>query len=457
MNLSIVEFIRSVRASYWFLPSIMMALAIGLGALMIWLDAGPASDLLDDVSWYQKSKPEGAREVLSTIAGSMITVAGVVFSITIVAISFAANQYGPRILTNFMSDRGNQVTLGTFVATFTYSVVVLRTIHAGDTEFVPQLAVLVAMILALCSIAVLVYFIHHVPESMHINTVTARIGEQLIKSIADRIPPADHRSTDEEDRNRLCEKKVQAIFAAPSGQIRSTRDGYLQLVDAGALVELGCKHDVAFRLERGVGEFVFSGEVVASVAGSEVRQSICEEARRSWRIGRKRTPEQDLLFLIDELVEIAARALSTGVNDPHTANTCVDWLTAAAAQVAKGRPSSRVRCDSEGRVRIVLPIADLRTQMERSFGQLRTYLAGDINAATHAMTALGSLAEIFRTDEQRKVLIVHIDALATLAKARQCGPSLARITEVHASVRSAIIQPPGADTRTGKIGPLERE
>jgi uncharacterized membrane protein len=126
VNLTALDFTRSIRASYWFVPSAMLVAAIGLGALMVWLDAGPAATLLDGVSWYQKSKPEGAREVLSTIAGSMITVAGVVFSITIVAISFAANQYGPRILTNFMGDRGNQVTLGTFVATFTYSVVVLR-------------------------------------------------------------------------------------------------------------------------------------------------------------------------------------------------------------------------------------------------------------------------------------------------------------------------------------------
>jgi uncharacterized membrane protein len=440
VNLSFLKLIRSVRASYWFLPSVMMVLAIGLGALMVWLDAGPASSLLDDISWYQKSKPEGAREVLSTVAGSMITVAGVVFSITIVAISFAANQYGPRILTNFMGDRGNQVTLGTFVATFAYSVVVLRTIHAGDTEFVPQLAVLVAMILALCSIAVLIYFIHHVPESMHINTVTARIGEQLIKSIADRAPPpADHQSADEEERNRLFEQKAQALFAAPSGQIRSTRDGYLQFVDEKALVELGCKHDLAFRLERAVGEFVYSGEAVASVGGNEFSERICDEARRSWRVGRKRTPEQDLLFLVDELVEIAARALSTGVNDPHTANTCVDWLTAAAAQVAKGRQSSRVRCDPGGRVRVVLPIADLKRQMERSFGQLRTYLAGDINATTHALTALGSLAEIFQTDEQRRVLIEHIDGLAAVAQVRQCSPSLVRVVEAHAVARAAII------------------
>lgn len=435
MNLTALEFLRGIRASYWFVPSVMLVLAIALGALMVWLDAGPASKLFDDLSWYQKSKPEGAREVLSTIAGSMITVAGVVFSITIVAISFAANQYGPRILTNFMGDRGNQVTLGTFVATFTYSVVVLRTIHAGDTNFVPQLAVLVAMILALCSIAVLIYFIHHVPESMHINTVTARIGQQLIKSIAARFPAAEHRLVNDEDQSRLLEHQVQASFSAPATAVRSDTNGYLQLVDEDMLVEIGREHDLAFRLERATGEFVFTGQVVASISGGPVENNVHENVRRSWSVGNKRTPEQDLLFLIDELVEIAARALSAGVNDPHTANTCVDWLTAAAAQLARGSIPSRFRCDRNGQLRVVLPTADFRAQIDRGFGQLRPYLAGDVNAAVHAMSAMASLAAVCRTDDEREVLIEQVEALGELAKARQRGPSLDRLGEASASAR----------------------
>ena len=443
MNLTTLEFIRGIRASYWFVPSVMVVLAIALGALMVWLDAGPAATFFDDLSWYQKSKPEGAREVLSTIAGSMITVAGVVFSITIVAISFAANQYGPRILTNFMGDRGNQVTLGTFVATFTYSVVVLRTIHAGDTDFVPQLAVLVAMILALCSIAVLIYFIHHVPESIHINTVTARIGRQLIKSITAQSPSgAKHRSVNDEDESKRLEQAAQALFGAPVAAVRSDTDGYLQLIDEDMLVDIACEHDVVFRLERATGEFVFTGQAIASVSSGPTEEQVCADARRSWSIGKKRTPEQDLLFLIDELVEIAARALSAGVNDPHTANTCVDWLTAAAAQLARGWNPSRFRCDRNGHLQVVLPDADFRTQIDRGFGQVRPYLAGDVNATTHALSAIESLAAVCHTDDQREVLIEQVDALATLALSGQRGPSAERISETTAAARAAIVRSP---------------
>ena len=180
MRLRLFHIAESVRSSYWFVPAVMAAGALVLGVAAVWLDAGPGTQWLDHLGWYQKAKPEAAREMLSAIAASMITVAGVVFSITIVAIAFAAGQYGPRVLTNFMSDRGNQTTLGTFIGTFVYSLVVLRTIHSGDTAFVPQFAVLLGIFLALCSIAVLIFFVHHVPRSIHVNAVIGRIGEQLI-------------------------------------------------------------------------------------------------------------------------------------------------------------------------------------------------------------------------------------------------------------------------------------
>lgn len=442
MKLPLLEFLRSIRGSYWFVPSVMLMLAIGLGALMVWLDAGPAANLFDNISWYQKSKPDGAREVLSTIAGSMITVAGVVFSITIVAISFAANQYGPRILTNFMGDFGNQVTLGTFVATFAYSIVVLRTIYAGDTNFVPQLAVLVALLLSLCSIAVLIYFIHHVPESMHINTVTARIGRQLLKSIAEQFPAhVEDPPIDGDAEGRRLGRAAESLFSVPSGTqaIRSDENGYLQMVDDEMLVSVACKHGLVFRMERIPGQFLYKGEpVVLASPGSLVTDRACSDARHSWSIGRKRTPEQDFLFLVDELVEIAARALSTGVNDPHTANTCVDWLTAAAAEMARRRQPSPFRLDSGGELRIVLPRVDFRLQIERSFGQLRPYLANDINASTHALSALASLASICRSDERRSILVQQVDALESLARSGQKGSSLDRLTEASASARVAL-------------------
>lgn len=445
MKLTSLEFLRSVRASYWFVPSVMLVLAIALGALMVWLDAGPAATMLDGVSWYQKSKPEGAREVLSTIAGSMITVAGVVFSITIVAISFAANQYGPRILTNFMSDRGNQVTLGTFVATFAYSVVVLRTIHAGETDFVPQMAVLVALVLALCSIAVLIYFIHHIPESIHINTVTARIGRQLIQAIEERFTNGEEAGSEIDETRDMLERTADSLFslAAASTAIRSDSSGYLEVVDEAALAEIAGENYVVLRFDKVPGEFLRKGDVVARAAPKDL---VSDETRvavqRSCRVGRKRTPEQDLLFLADELVEIAARALSTGVNDPHTANTCVDWLSAAGSEMAGRRAPSPFLTERDGKLRVIVPRVTFGVFMNRSFGQLLPYVAADINAATHSLDALASLAGRCQSADNRTAVVEQIEALTISAKEQLSGPIRERLMRSTAAAY-AVVQAPG--------------
>ncbi|MBA3576457.1 MAG: DUF2254 domain-containing protein [Sphingomonas sp.] len=431
MNPPFFKLWRNFQASYWFVPSIMVVLAILLGAGAIWLDSGPTAGLFDGLGWYQQSKPDGAREVLSTIAGSMITVAGVVFSITIVAISFAANQYGPRILTNFMGDRGNQITLGTFIATFVYSVVVLRTIYSGDEEFVPQLAVMIALLLALCSIIVLIYFIHHVPESIHINTITSSVGKLLIRSIDKRFParfgdPPEHSAAQEEDLRKL----AQAAFARDSEvkTVESSANGYVQLIDESHLLSCAREHGLIVSIKLAPGEFAYCGRAVALVASKNGLDEKAEKAiRDSWAVGSSRTPGQDLLFLIDELVEVAARALSTGVNDPYTAMTCLDWLTAAAAELARRQPASPYRVDDDGNLRVVAPTGSFALYLQRGFGRLQPYFAADANAAAHFLSQLASLSEQCRSVEQIEAVDIQAEALLGLARRELHGASLDRI------------------------------
>lgn len=442
MKLPFLQLWRSFSASYWFLPSLMVIIAIGLGAVMIWLDSGPASNVLDGIGWYQKSKPEGAREVLSAIAASMITVAGVVFSITIVAISFAANQYGPRILTNFMSDRGNQITLGTFIATFVYAIVVLRTIYGGDDDFVPQLAVLVAMILALCSIMVLIYFIHHVPESIHINTITSHVGRQLISLIGKQFPacfgdPPEHSPEQEQALERAAESAFGSGGNAKEVQCRA--NGYLQAIDDDHLLSVACKHDLVISIELAAGHFVHEGRTIALATPSErVTEDAEKRMRASWAVGSSRTPDQDLLFLIDELVEIAARALSTGVNDPYTAMTCADWLTAAAIELARRQPPSPYRLDEQGELRVIAPTGTFDVHLDRGFGRYRPYAAKDVNASAHFLSQIAVIAAQCRSREQSDALARQAEALFELARGQHEGPSLERLEEEMASTRAAI-------------------
>ena len=435
-----LKLLYDLRASYWFVPSVMAFLAIVLGGVVVWLDAGPAAGVLDGLGWYQKAKPDGAHEVLSTIAGSMITVAGVVFSITIVAIAYAASQYGPRILTNFMSDRGNQVTLGTFIATFVYCLVVLRTIRGGDEgEFVPQLAVMIGLLLALCSIAVLIYFIHHVPNSIHINNVVARIGEQLLDSVDKRFPAhlGDPPDPDEAARSDFVEGNLTDRTGAT--EISSASTGYIQAIDDDTLMQTACNRDLVVRLHRRPGDYVLQGQVLISTYPA---QALDEDTRRAFRqsfsIGNSRTPTQDLFFLVDELVEITARALSSGVNDPYTAITCLDWLTPATAEISRRRIPSPRRVDKDGVVRVIAPPQSHGEFIDRGFGRMRQYLARDMNAARHALDGLAAVGAQCRSTEVKHVLKAEAGRLLSLAERELEGPSLAQVRDRYQTTVASL-------------------
>ena len=184
---------QSVNASYWFLPAIFSLLSLALATLTLWFDRNGWSDVVSQTSWLQPARPDGAINMLTVIAGTMIGVASTVFSITIAAVAYASGNYGPRLLTNFMEDRGNQFSLATFIGTFVYAITVLRAVRKAEetplfatgadtmSGFVPQISLLAAFVLMLLSIAVLVYFLNHIPASIRVNAVLEGIGVSLVK------------------------------------------------------------------------------------------------------------------------------------------------------------------------------------------------------------------------------------------------------------------------------------
>lgn len=420
MKPRILQFVDAIRSSYWFLPTVMAGFALILGFGIIYLDVKVGSDWLDSLSWYQSNRPEGAQEVLSTIAGSSITVAGVVFSITIVSISYAASQYGPRVLTNFMSDRGNQVTLGTFIATFIYCLVVLRTVRGGDSDFVPDLAIIVALVLALCSIGVLIFFIHHVPRSINVNTILAGIGRQLISSMQERYPEfigegKPHEMNGEHIPEVLLDPSLPSPATLTSVCARAT--GYVEVIDDAELMKIACAEDLMVRLQKRPGDYVRRGEVFASVWPKDRQSDSIERRLQSClAVSDRRTPIQDTRFLVDELVEVGVRALSPGVNDPFTAVSCLDWLGAALAEVAQRELPSAFRVDQDGRVRVIADPLTFDTFVQRAFGRFRQYLATDKNACLHALETIDAVSVSCRRREQVRALLEELELLASAAR-----------------------------------------
>ena len=451
MKAGLMRLADYLGSSYWFVPTIMAIGAVLLAGGMVTLDATVGSAWMGDAGWIYASHPDGARQVLSSVGGSMITVAGTVFSVTIAAVVYASGQYGPRLLTNFMRDRGNQVTLGTFIATFLYCLLVLRTIRSAEESggygFVPNLALLVGVVLALCSIAVLIYFIHHVPSKIHINSVIEDVGDRLLRGIENRFPrfvgspPDDHAAT-AADLPATFRDDADTATGADRFVVEAEYTGYIQFLDDEALLRVARTHDLVLRLQYQPGDFVHVGRALVEVWPPARCNEACADALRdAVSIGSRRTALQDLRFLIDELVEIAARALSPGVNDPFTAVTCLDWLGAALSNLAGRSLPSHLRVDDEGALRVITHPVTFASLMDRSFGALAQYCSTDMVAALRYLNALGEVS--LDCDQADRVATIrsYADKLEELANDGLNGFNLTRVQCRANELRTALAQP----------------
>lgn len=418
MKVLLVTTWTHLRESYWFVPSLMAISAIGLSFLTTALDNAVGSEWLEDITWLYANKPAGARAVLSTVAGSMITVAGVTFSMTILSISSTTSQVGPRLLRNFMRDRGNQVTLGVFISTFLYCLMVLRTVRNADTPpvdgggnvelaaaFVPHIAILVGLLLAIASVGVLIYFIHHVPESIHISNIVAGVGHDMNVRIAEQFPTKIG-APRQDPQQRDATADLPDSFYQTATQIGAGTPGYIQFVDADGLLHFAQQHDLILQLKHRPGDFVTKDSVLLLAApGDRVDDASKEQIRGMFFCGAQRTANQNLRFVINQLVEVAMRALSPGVNDPFTAMNCMDWLQAGLENLATREMPDAHRLDDQQQLRIVAEPETFDSFVEMVFDQLRPYVAADRNASLHMMQMLQNLMLAVPNDSQRRLLV----------------------------------------------------
>lgn len=445
MKAMLVRVADQLRQSYWFLPAVMTLAAVLLAGGMVWLDSQDGSGWMDRFGWLHASRPSGARQLLSAIGGSMITVAGTVFSVTIAAVVYASGEYGPRLLSNFMRDRGNQVTLGTFIATFLYCIIVLRTVRSpeesGGAAFVPNLAVLVALLLAVCSVGVLIFFIHHVPQRIHINSVIEDIGRRLLHEV-DRRFPASIGTADRDAAEDAAPDPVGAPCAVPA---RGT--GYVQLIDEDQLMHLAREHDLLCRIRYRPGDFVHQGRTLMEVwPAGRCDDGCVRHIQNAFALGAQRTALQDLRFLIDELVEIAARALSPGINDPFTAITCIDWLGAALSDLSVRELPAARRRDSAGAVRIIAHPLDFEALLERSFGALLQHAGTSTVAALHYLKTLGRIAADCRQADRRAAIGRWVDRIERKADAALTDHDVHRVAGAALAVRELLAGAGGVET-----------
>lgn len=400
------SFFDTIRGSYWFLPT-LMAFAAVAGAFGL-VEVDRAFEL-QRVPWIGSAEAANTRSVLSVIAGSMITVTGVVFSITVVALTLASSQFGPRILRNFLRARANQIAFGTFVATFLYSLLVLRAVKENE---VPHLASAVAVALAVVSLFVLIYFIHHTARSIQASTVIASIAKEIDGQVGRLFPQkledeADQERPDASDRARALEE-LRARVARDGVELPAHSDGYVRVLDDDAVLGAAVKHDLRVVLRYRPGDFVCAGNSLARIGPAE---NVTDEARSALResfvLGNYRTPVQDLRILTGQLTEIALRALSPGVNDPRTASDCVQRLGAVVCATSGRRMPLGFRGDEADQLRVIIPHITFEEIVASCFDPIRRYGIGHIQIVLAMFDALRDAGECCRDPGRRRVLADH--------------------------------------------------
>lgn len=407
------------RQNYWFWPSTLTVGAVLLGFILPYLDSRLGSNWIDGAGFIRATQVDGARAILTTLAGATLGVAGVAFSVTIVAVSFASSNYGPRLIGNFMGDKKNQIVLGIFVATFVYCITVLSTVHArlelSETTieaFVPQLSVFFALLLTLAAVGALIGYIHHIPESINVMNLTAKIGHKLQCSVSVMLDKEDRRGREELDA-----VDVEPWLTEPQAEngeiVCAEFAGFLQQVDLESLSDLASEKQIQIVLYRAPGDFLVPGDTIMSASpksdgGGSITQRMCD----CYTLGANRTDVQDLLFLSDQLVEVLGRALSPGVNDPDTAMLCLNWLHAGLIAFASRSPAQPAKSDDPVLYRRVA----FEDMLSRSFDRMRQYVAADRNTTLHALGILADLALASSRPAMADACVQQMRRLATSAK-----------------------------------------
>lgn len=412
-----------LRTSLWFVPTLLTIGAFTLAYVMLTNSAALDDIAGNDVWWLHSGSGRDARALLETLLAAMITVTTLVVSITVVVLTLAANQLGPRLIRSFVGDRRTQAALGILIATIAYLLLVLRSLDGDMTKGqVPHSAVTVGSVLSFLCIGILLFFVHHLTRSIVADTVVRRVGEEVDESIRELFPPGGAAAPDETELPPM----------GDGATLDLGRGGYVQVIDANALVDgartAGAVITLAFRpgyhlLPRGAHVMVLP----ASALTSDVRRRIAAAVI----MGDERTAPQDPEFGIRQLVEIGLRALSPGINDPFTAFAVIDRLARALAVAMERSPIPRFLRDATGVVRVVSCPITFAGLVDTAYSQLRQGAAGKPDVMARLFLALRQLAAHCHFPAHGDALRRQADMILDVARRSVSDPQEAALLRDH--------------------------
>jgi uncharacterized membrane protein len=393
-----------LRTNLWLVPGVEVIAAIALFAGTLALDRAAYHGDFGLPSWVIAGSADAARQILTAIAAAVITVVGVVFSIILVTLTLASTQFGPRMLRNFIRDRSTQLTLGTFVATFIYAVLVLVSIGPGPRgDFVPHIGVTVTLALMVADMTVLIYFIHHTASAIQLPNVIASIAADLSEAIEEQGNVATDGAPATE--RGLSSAELLTRMEREGGAVKAADSGYVQYIRLRSLVRFTEQANVVISLHQRPGHFIVQGHTIGTVWPPEAAAQVNEALARAHITGPYRTLTQDVSFGIDQLVEIAIRALSPAVNDTFTAMTCVDWLGDSLCKIVKRWHPVRVHRDGQGFIRVIAAQPSYERLVQRSFEKIRQASMGMPAIMIRQLDAIAKIMIETTGPAQRRVLL----------------------------------------------------
>ncbi|WP_339721089.1 DUF2254 domain-containing protein [uncultured Paraglaciecola sp.] len=407
MQFNIIKYapiIEKARTSFWFVPSFMVLSSIVLACSAVYIDAFFMARYDLKIPIIYSIDIEAIRSLLGTIAGAMITVTSIAFSITIVALTLASSQFGPRLLRNFMMDTGTQVVLGSFISNFLYCILVFCAISFQEPyTFKPGLTVIIAVMMTSISVGVLIYFIHHVAKSIQADVVIDDVYRELQSGIASLFP-----CIHKQPETAKTEDSTTTAFTLGTQQfdVLAKCSGYIQTIEQDALLTLATENEVQIECRFGPGDFVVKDSVIAVVhADNTMPDTIVNNTSDKIVLGAYRTPVQDPEFAIHQLVEIALRALSPGINDPYSAITCIDKLNSVLCELTNKTFPAKQHYDQAGNLRLVCKVLTFENIASAAFEQIRQQANNNVAVTIRLLESLHNLMRFAQSDEQQQFVI----------------------------------------------------
>ncbi|HEV2372611.1 MAG TPA: DUF2254 domain-containing protein [Streptosporangiaceae bacterium] len=405
-----------LRTSLWFVPGVEVIAAICLFAGTLTVDRAAYNRSITLPTWVVGGSADAASLILTTIAAAVITVVGVVFSIILVTLTLATTQFGPRMLRNFIRDRGTQLTLGTFVGTFVYAVLVLVSISPGPRGiFVPHLGVTVSIALMVADLGILIYFIHHTATSIQLPQVVASIARDLTEAIQTQGGDGQAARLADSGMQGPSVTELLAAMESNGGVIRAPASGYLQFIKHNVLVAMATEAGAVISIDYRPGHFLVQGHPLGQVLPPEAVPAVATALGRAHVTGPYRTLTQDVSFGIDQLVEICLRALSPAVNDTFTALTCIDWLGENLCKIAKHWHPARVHRDQQGFIRVIATQPPYERLVQRSFEKVRQSGEGMPAVMIRQLDSITKIIADTSGPAQRRVLLEQAEMIARSA------------------------------------------